>query len=70
MKLGYKGRLGIYEVMTMNKEIEGVILGANISEFAMQEIALKNGMVTMAQDGILKAMLGMTTVEEVFGAAE
>lgn len=68
--LGYKGRLGIYEVMTMNKEIEGIILGTTISEFAMQEIAEKNGMVTMLQDGLLKALLGLTSVEEVFGAAE
>ncbi len=68
--LGYKGRVGIYEVMSMNKEIEGKILAGEISEYTIQEIAVKNGMVTMVQDGLLKALDGITTVEEVFQAAE
>ncbi|MDP3244656.1 MAG: GspE/PulE family protein [bacterium] len=68
--LGYKGRIGIYEIFSMNKEIEKVILSGEISEYAMQEIAVKNGMVTMVQDGLLKALEGITSVEEVFGVAE
>jgi len=67
---GYKGRIGIYEVFTMSKEIEQVILSGNVSEYQMQEIAVKQGMVTMVQDGILKALDGITSVEEVFAAAE
>ena len=68
--LGYKGRIGIYEVMVMNKEIEEVILSGKVSEYVMQEIGIKNGMVTMVQDGLLKALDGITTVEEVFSVAE
>ena len=68
--LGYKGRVGIYEVFIMNKEVEAIILSAEVSEYKMQEIAVKNGMVTMAQDGLLKAADGITTIEEVFSVAE
>jgi type IV pilus assembly protein PilB len=68
--LGYKGRVGIYEIMTMSPEIEKVILGGKVSEYDMQDIAIKEGMVSMVQDGILKALDGLTTIEEVFEAAE
>lgn len=68
--LGYKGRIGIYELFAMNKEIEQIILSAEVSEYKIQEIAVKNGMVTMAQDGLLKAADGITTIEEVFSVAE
>jgi type IV pilus assembly protein PilB len=68
--LGLKGRVGIYEVMTMNPEIEKMILTGNVSEYDMLDVALKTGMVTMAQDGILKALDGLTTVDEVLAAAE
>lgn len=68
--LGYKGRIGIYEIMTMNKEIEAVILSGKVSEYIIQEIAVKNGMITMVQDGLLKALDEITTVEEVFSVAE
>lgn len=68
--LGYKGRIGIYEIFTMNKEIEQAILGSQISEYAIQELALKGGMVTMVQDGLLKALDKITTVEEVFRVIE
>lgn len=68
--LGYKGRVGIYEIFTMNKEIEQVILSAEVSEYVIQEIAVKNGMVTMVQDGLLKALSQITSVDEVFKVAE
>jgi len=68
--LGYKGRLGIYEIMIMSAEIEKVILSGEISEYQMQDIATKAGMVTMVQDGLLKALAGVTSVSEVFSAAE
>ena len=64
--LGYKGRIGIFEVFEMNKEIEQVILSNQVSEYKIKEIAVKNGMLTMAQDGLLKAIKGITSVEEVF----
>ncbi|MBI5621240.1 type II/IV secretion system protein [Candidatus Falkowbacteria bacterium] len=68
--LGYKGRIGIYEIMTMNKEIENLILAGQVSEYQMQDIGVKNGMVTMLQDGLLKAVDGITTVDEVFRVAK
>jgi type IV pilus assembly protein PilB len=68
--IGYKGRIGIYEIFTMNKEIEEIILSGNLSEYTIQEIAVKNGMVTMAQDGLLKALDKITTIDEIFRVTE
>lgn len=68
--LGYKGRIGIYEIMAMSAEIEKIILSGEISEYQMQDIATKAGMVTMVQDGLLKALAGVTSVSEIFEAAE
>lgn len=68
--LGYKGRIGLYEVFTMNKELERVILSEQVSEYTIQELAVKQGMVTMVQDGLLKALDKITTVEEVFRVTE
>jgi len=67
---GYSGRVGIYEIFTMTPEIEQVILsGASLSEYKIQELAMKEGMVTMAQDGLLKALDGLTSAEEVLRVA-
>lgn len=63
--LGYKGRIGIYEILTMNQKIEKIILSANISEYEIEKIAIEEGMVTMLQDGILKALDGITSLDEV-----
>ncbi|MFH1583229.1 MAG: GspE/PulE family protein [Candidatus Falkowbacteria bacterium] len=68
--IGYKGRIGIYEVMTMNQEIEKLILGGQASEYDMRDNAKKNGMITMVQDGLLKALDGITSVEEIFRVSE
>src|SRR3989339_128964 len=69
-EMKYKGRVGIYEIMVMNKEIEQVILSEKLSVTQMEELAIKNQMLTMAQDGLIKAMKGMTTLEEVFRVSE
>lgn len=68
--LGYRGRVGLYEVFTMSKEIEAEVLKGQMSEYVVQEIAVKQGMVTMVQDGLLKALQGVTSVEEVFRVTE
>jgi len=68
--LGYRGRLGIYEVMIMNPEIEKLILSGQVSEYDMRDNAKKNGMITMVQDGLLKAIDGITTVDEIFRVSE
>ena len=67
--LGYKGRVGVYEVFTMNQQLEKLIhKEASTSEIRNQ--AIEDGMITMAQDGILKALQGVTDVEEVFRVTE
>lgn len=68
--LGYKGRIGIFEVMTMNKEVENLILTGHVSEYDMRSISVKHGMITMIQDGLLKVVDGITTVEEIFRVAK
>lgn len=68
--IGYKGRIGIYEVLIMNKEIEEKILDEKVSEYDIEKIALEDGMVTMVQDGLFKVLKGITTVEEVFRVAK
>lgn len=69
-QIGYKGRIGIYEILVMDKEIEKVILSGKVSEYDMRDIAAKNNMVTMTQDGLLKVLKGITSVEEVFRVAK
>jgi type II secretory ATPase GspE/PulE/Tfp pilus assembly ATPase PilB-like protein len=69
-EIGFKGRRGIFEIITMNKEIEKLILSGSASEYDIIDIAIKNGMVTMLQDGLIKAIKGVTTVGEVFRVAE
>ncbi len=62
--LGYKGRIGIFEILTINNEIEKLILEM-AGETELTVAALESGMVTMLQDGILKAVEGITSIEEV-----
>jgi len=61
---GYKGRIGIYEVVEMNDELAQVIM-ENGTAHDLHQIAIKSGMITMIQDGFLKAKSGVTTIEEV-----
>ncbi len=67
--LGYKGRVGIYEIFTMSPEIEKLILSGNVSEYTIQKLAIESGMITMLQDGILKALDGITSIAEVLDKA-
>ncbi len=61
---GYKGRIAIYELLQTASEVQELIM-KQAGEAAIQNFALKSGMVTMQQDGILKVINGMTTLEEV-----
>ena len=61
---GYKGRAGLYEVMALSPELRRQILkGASTAE--LQEQAVKEGMLTLRMDGIVKIRKGVTTLEEV-----
>ena len=64
---GYKGRVGVYEVLIKDAQLEQAILKSNgaLSEYEMRDIAKVQGMVAMAQDGLLKASEGLTSVEEI-----
>lgn len=61
---GYSGRAGIFEVMDVNAEIQKLIV-ARATSSEIQQVAMRQGMITMRQDGYLKALQGMTTLEEV-----
>jgi type II secretory ATPase GspE/PulE/Tfp pilus assembly ATPase PilB-like protein len=61
---GYKGRLGIFETFSIDDEMEKFIL-TNPSIAALKEEAIRKGMVTIKQDGLLKVLAGVTTFEEV-----
>ena len=64
--LGYKGRVGVYEVLENTEAIQKLILTENTSMAEFKKVAVAQGMITMAQDGLLKALDGLTDVEEVF----
>ncbi len=61
---GYKGRTGIYEVFAMNDAMEKLLVG-HATTTDIQRQAQKDGMLTMQQDGLLKVLVGLTTIEEV-----
>jgi type IV pilus assembly protein PilB len=60
----FRGRMGIYEVLPMSSEIQKLIIGNSASE-AIQDQAIKEGMITMQKDGFIKALRGQTTLEEI-----
>ena len=62
--IGFSGRIGIFEVLEMTKNLEETIL-KEPSEAKLFEEAKRQGMITMRQDGILKVLKGETTIEEV-----
>ena len=62
--LGYKGRIGIFEVLTLNDEIEKLVLDL-AGETDLTLAALESGMITLLQDGILKSIEGITSIDEV-----
>jgi type IV pilus assembly protein PilB len=61
---GYAGRAGLYEVMDVTEDIQNLIIKRSTSA-EIQKLAVQQGMVTMRQDGYLKALGGLTTLEEV-----
>lgn len=61
---GYKGRMGLYEVFEVSEEIQKLILARSTSG-EIQKMAQKQGMITMREDGYLKALAGDTTINEV-----
>ena len=65
---GYKGRVGIHELMVVNEEmIEGINKGLETSE--LKRIAVRGGMMTLHQDGLVKVKEGISTFEEALATA-
>src|SRR5207237_10759603 len=61
---GYKGRVGLYEVMEITDDIrELILIGASALE--LRKRAIENGMLTLRQSGLMKIRNGITTIEEV-----
>jgi type IV pilus assembly protein PilB len=61
---GYKGRVGLYEVMELTDDLrELVLVGASALE--LKKKALEGGMITLRRSGLVKCAAGLTTLEEV-----
>ena len=64
---GYKGRLGVYEVLHNSDSIQKLIVTNSTSE-AIEVTAIQEGMLTMQHDGFIKALRGETSIEEILRA--
>ena len=62
---GYKGRIGLYELLSISPKIKEMIV-KNTPSALIKEMAVAEGMKTMLQDGLIKAISGITTIEEVW----
>lgn len=63
--VGYKGRTGLYEVFRMNNELRKLI-SESATMVELHKAAMEHGMITLEQSGIIKALQGETTLEEVY----
>ena len=63
-KEGYKGRVGIFEVLDISEEV-GKLINSKATSEEIEKEAIKGGMTTMLEDGIIKAVQGVTTLEEI-----
>jgi type IV pilus assembly protein PilB len=61
---GYKGRLGIFEVLQVNDAIK-ILINKKASTVEITRQAVQDGMRTMIEDGFVKAAMGLTSIEEV-----
>jgi type IV pilus assembly protein PilB len=61
---GYKGRVGLYEVLEVNDELRELIL-VGASALELKKKAIENGMITLRRSGLIKVREGLTTLEEV-----
>ena len=66
---GYLGRIGIFEVLPVSTEVSKRI-ATRASAKDIEDVAISEGMTTMKQDGYLKALEGITTLEEVLRVAQ
>jgi len=62
---GYKGRIGIHEILPVTETIKELIM-KNVTSDDIEKQAKSEGMLTMFEDGIIKAAQGLTSLEEIF----
>jgi type IV pilus assembly protein PilB len=67
---GHKGRVGIYEVFEITDPVKAIITDHKANEHELRKESLDQGMISMKEDGLLKVLLGMTTLAEVERATE
>ncbi len=67
--IGYKGRVGIYEILEITNSVKKLIIDG-ASAVIINEAAIDDGMTSLEQDGIIKALNGRTSLEEVYAAAK
>jgi type IV pilus assembly protein PilB len=65
---GYSGRIALHEVMPVSEQIEALVV-AHASASEIREVAKSQGMVPLRDDGLLKVLQGLTTIEEVLRVA-
>ncbi|MDE3032337.1 MAG: type II secretion system protein GspE, partial [Acidobacteriota bacterium] len=63
-KRGYKGRVGLYEVLEMSEPMRDMVL-TGASAIELREQAIKEGMITLRRSGCRKVLDGVTTIEEI-----
>jgi type II secretory ATPase GspE/PulE/Tfp pilus assembly ATPase PilB-like protein len=61
---GYRGRIGVYEALEIDPDVQKLIV-ARATASDVQKMAIAKGMVTLRQDGMFKAVKGLTTIQEV-----
>jgi type II secretory ATPase GspE/PulE/Tfp pilus assembly ATPase PilB-like protein len=66
---GYSGRVGIYEVMEITPRVKEMI-AAGAPSIQINDVAIADGMISLEQDGIIKALNGATSLAEVYAAAK
>ncbi len=66
--IGYHGRLGIYEILEITPNVKKLI-NEGSSATIINDVAIQDGMISLEQDGIIKALNGLTSLEEVYSAA-
>ena len=66
---GYKGRAGIHELLTMDDQLRSLIL-KEVAAGPVRELARRNGMRTLLEDGLVKVTMGITSVEEILATAQ
>lgn len=66
---GTKGRIGIFEIFQMTPQLEEIIISPDLSESKIAAEAKRQGMITLLQDGVIKSLQGLVSLEEVINVA-